>query len=120
MARMRSRCSSTDISSAAASAAARFVEIVGIDDQRLGQLTGRARELAEHEHAALIVPGGDEFLGDEIHPIVQTADVADVGGAVVPEDRRRLVMGTAQNNRPVGAVAEPLIDPVQPAAPRSR
>jgi hypothetical protein len=74
---MRSRCSSGGIRSAAASASP-ACGVVGVDDQRLGELARGAGELAEHEHALLVVAGGDELLGDEVHAVVQAAHVADV------------------------------------------
>ena len=54
----------------------------GIDLQRVGQLAGRAGELAEDQHAVLVGPAGDELLGDQVHPVVQRADDAEVGQPV--------------------------------------
>jgi hypothetical protein len=40
------------------------IEIPGIDDQRLPQLRGGARELAQHENAGVVLAGGDVLLRD--------------------------------------------------------
>ena len=96
---MRSRCSSADIGSAVASAALASLEIVRVDDQRLGQLARGAGELAQHEHAALVVARGDELLRDQVHAVVQAAHVAEVRGAIVAEHRRRLVVRAQQDDR---------------------
>jgi hypothetical protein len=73
-----------------------FFEVVGVHHQRLGQLAGGAGELAEHQHAAFVVARGDEFLGHQVHAVVQAADVAQVGGAVEAEHRRWLVVGAQE------------------------
>ena len=61
---------------------ARLVEVVGIDDERLGQLARRAGEPAENEDAALVFARGDELLGDEIHPVLQGRDETQVGRSI--------------------------------------
>ena len=45
---------------------ARLLEVVGVDDQRLGQLTRRTGELAEDQYAALVLAGRDELFCDQI------------------------------------------------------
>ena len=60
----------------------RFTEsmrVVGIDDQGLGELPGRTGEMGQHQDTFFVVTGGDEFLGDEIHSVMQAADDADIG-----------------------------------------
>lgn len=47
------------------------VGVVGVDDQGLGELARGAGEGGEDEDALLVVAGGDEFLGDEVHPVMQ-------------------------------------------------
>ena len=67
---------------------ARLLEVVGVDDERLGQLARGAGELAQDQHALLVVPRRDELLGHQVHAVVQAAHVADVGRPVVAEDGR--------------------------------
>ena len=43
--------------------------VVRIHDERVGQLVGGSRELAEHEHPILVDPARDEFLADEVHSV---------------------------------------------------
>ena len=59
-----------------------LLDVVRIDDQRLGHFAGGPGEAAEDQHAALIVAGGDEFLADEVHSVVQAGHQACVGGAI--------------------------------------
>jgi hypothetical protein len=60
-----------------------LVDVVGIDDEGLGKLARGAGELREHEHAAIVVARGDEFLRDEVHAVVEARDHRDVAPAVV-------------------------------------
>ena len=83
----------------AASAAAHSSVSYGIDDDRLGKLARRARELAQHQHAALVVTRGDEFLRHEVHAVVQAADHAQFGRAIVLMHRIRLVVRGQQDDR---------------------
>ena len=69
--------------SAMCSAAAHLVGIVGIDDQRFGQLPRGAGELRQDEHAVIVVARGDEFLGDQVHAVMQAADETQIGGAEI-------------------------------------
>ena len=59
----------------------------------------------------LVLARGDELLRDEVHAVVEAADVTKVGGAVEPEDRGRLVVRAKQDDRPVVSMAEPPVDP---------
>ena len=89
---MRTRCSAAGITSASGHRLCRLVEVVRIDDERLGQLARRAGERAEHQHAALVVARGDELLGDQVHAVVQAADVAEVRCLEEAEHLGRLVV----------------------------
>ena len=94
-----------------------LVGVVGIDDERLRQLARGAGELGEHEHAALVVARGDELLGDEVHAVVQAADEAHVGGAVVLVDLVRLVMlGSSRMIGGGAALGEARVDRVDERA----
>ena len=90
--RMRARCSRSGISSAALQRRRAFVGVVGIDDDRLGQLACRAGELAQHQHTAFVITRRDELLGHEVHAVVQAADHAHVGRAIVLVHGIRLVV----------------------------
>jgi hypothetical protein len=49
-----------------------------IDDQRLAQLVGSARETREYQHAGVLrILRGDELLGDKVHAVAQGRDEAD-------------------------------------------
>ena len=65
------------------------VDVVRIDDERLVQLLRRARQRAQHQHAVLVVARRDELLGDEVHPVVQRADDAEVREAVERDEARQ-------------------------------
>ena len=58
------------------------VHVVGIDQDGLGQLLGGAGELAQHQDAAQVGAGGDEFLGDQVHPVAERRHEHHVGGDV--------------------------------------
>src|SRR3546814_5292804 len=63
-----------------------FRSIVRIDEQRIGELLGRAREAREDEHARILgILRRDIFLGDEVHPVAKRGDEADLGGAIESE-----------------------------------
>ena len=47
-----------------------LIGIVGVDDQRIAQFAGRARELAQDERAFFVLARGHEFLGHQIHAVV--------------------------------------------------
>ena len=63
------------------------VHVVRIDDEGVLQLLRRTRQLAQHQHAVLVVARGDEFLGDQVHPVVQRADDAEVRETVERHQR---------------------------------
>ena len=77
-----------------------FLDVVRVDDQRLGHLARGAGEAAQDQHALLVVARGDELLADQVHAVVQAGHHADVGGAVQLVDRLVLVV-----LRPAGAPA---------------
>jgi hypothetical protein len=76
-----------------------LLDVVGVHEQGLLEVARGAGEAAEHEHAAQVVARGHEFLGHEVHAVVQAAHVADVGGAVVAHDDVRLVVLAQQDER---------------------
>ena len=49
--------------------------------QRRRQFARRTREFAEYQDAALVVACAHEFLGDQIHAVVKTSDVAHIAGS---------------------------------------
>ena len=72
--------------------------VVGIDDQRLCQFARGAGETRQEEHALLVVARGDEFLGDEIHAVVQARDDAEIGGAKKLKHLLRLVVANGEHD----------------------
>ena len=87
-----------------------LLQVVRVDAEGLGQLAGGAREVAEDQHALLVVPCRDELLRHQVHAVVQAAHVAHVRRPVVAEDGGRLVVRTPQDHGPVAARREALVD----------
>src|ERR1051325_2777407 len=72
--------------------------------------------LFRSQHAPLVVPRRYEFFRDQIHAVVQTADIADVGGAIVAHNLRWLDMLVHKDNRRVRTARERGVDAVDPRA----
>lgn len=53
-----------------------------IDDDGFGEFVDCACELREHKRSASISTGGDEFLGNEIHPVAEGRYHEDIGSEV--------------------------------------
>ena len=98
MSRIRARCIANGHRERQVERLRALVGVVRIHDQRFGELTRRAGELAEQEHAAFIVARGDELLRDEIHPVVQAADEAEIGRAIVLVDLVGIVVLDEQHD----------------------
>ena len=58
------------------------VGVVRVAQERLPQLGRGAGELAEHQRAAVVDPGGDVLLGDQVHAVAQRGHHHHVGRAV--------------------------------------
>ncbi|OIQ76345.1 hypothetical protein GALL_419760 [mine drainage metagenome] len=58
------------------------VDVVRVHQDRAGELVRGAGELAQHQRAALVRPGGDVLLGDQVHAVAQRRDEHDVGREV--------------------------------------
>ena len=69
-----------------ADGAGQLVHVVRVDEQRIAQLLRRPGETAQDECAAIVLPGGDEFLGHEIHPVVERSDQANRSRAIEAGD----------------------------------
>src|SRR5260221_2756989 len=87
-----------------------LIDVVRVDDQGLRKLARGAGELAEDEHAALIVARSDEFLGHQVHPVVQAADDTHVRRPVVLINLVGVVMLDAQQDGSTALAGEPFID----------
>src|SRR4051812_36425423 len=83
-----------------------LLDVVGIDDQRLGQLARGAGELRQDQYALLVVARGDEFLGHQVHAVVQARDVTQLARAVELVHLRRVVMLDLQDDRLVAVLSE--------------
>ena len=89
IARMRAAARSSGMSIARDQRLGEAVGVVGIDDQRVLELLRRARQRAQHQHAVLVVARRDEFLRDQVHPVVQRADDAEVRETVERDEAER-------------------------------
>ena len=87
-----------------------LIDIVRVNDERVGQLAGRPGELAENENPLFIVPGRDEFFGHQIHSVMKTADDTQVGPAVMHHDVPHVMMPDQEMNRPISLRAKSCID----------
>ena len=56
--------------------------VIRVHHQRIQQLGGRARELAQHQHTILVIACGNILLGYQIHPIVQRGNQAHIRRAI--------------------------------------
>ena len=79
MSRMRSRCSSARHRERDAQRARALLDVVGVDDQRLGSSREAPANCDRISTPLLVVVRGDELLGHEVHAVVQAAHDADVG-----------------------------------------
>src|SRR6266852_3153665 len=62
--------------------AGKLLDVIRIYEQRIGELESRARERAEDQHTLTIFARGDEFLGHQIHAVVQRRHHAERSGAI--------------------------------------
>ena len=60
---------------------AHAVRVIGVHDQRFGKLPRGAGEARKDQHAFLVVARRHEFLGHQIHAVVQARNHAEVRGA---------------------------------------
>jgi hypothetical protein len=75
-----------------------LIRIVRTDDQGFRQFARGAGELGQDQHAALIVAGGDKFLGDQVHAVMQAADEAQIGGTKMLVHLFRIVVFDLEHN----------------------
>ena len=57
------------------------------------QLLRGAGQAAQHQHAVLVIPRGDELLRDQVHPVVQRAHDAEVRETIERDEARQLERG---------------------------
>jgi hypothetical protein len=55
------------------------VDGIGIHEHRITEFPGGTGEPTEHQDTGVVISCGDEFLRDQVHPIVQASHPADVG-----------------------------------------
>jgi hypothetical protein len=75
-----------------------------------GKLARRAGELAEYEHARIVIARRDEFFRDEIHSVMKTAHKAQLRGAIVLVHFGRLVMLNEKNYCRMNSFRESRVD----------
>src|SRR5262245_59614717 len=85
------------------------LQIVRVDEQGVRQLTRRSREAAENEHAVLVVAGRDEFLGHQVHAVVERRHHAEVGAPIEAIDLAVVVVPLPIDDRLPVAVAQGLV-----------
>ena len=88
------------------------VDVVRVDEVGLLELDGGPGELAEHQGAAVVDPGGDVLLGDQVHPVAQRGHQHDVGcpvegGEFLATERLMQVVHGRLTDVPVVAVDPP-------------
>src|SRR3984893_5021925 len=66
--------------------ASQLLDIIRIDEQRIGELQSCARKGAEDQDALIIFARRDELLGDKIHPVVQGSNQTQRSGAIEASD----------------------------------
>ena len=87
----------------AADGRGRLGHIERIHEQRFDQLTRCAGKSAQDQHAVIVIARGHEFLGDQVHAVVQAVDDAEIGGAIELEHLLRILMLADQYDRlPIG------------------
>ena len=119
-ARMRRVRSSSGMSMARSSACGEALDVVGVDEERVGQLLRGAGQLAQHEHAAKVLARRDELLGDEVHAVVQRADDAEIGQTIERDEAAQLQRAFSIADRTVGRpfavlgveLGDPFVDPL--------
>src|SRR5439155_21981146 len=72
--------------------------VVRVHDQGVPQLAGRSRELAQDQHALLVVAGGHKLLGYKGHSVVERGHHAEVDGAVQQVDFLMAVVPLEQHD----------------------
>ena len=82
MERMRRADSLGDISDGPHDSVLEAVDVVRVHQQRLLELVRGAGEFAEDQGAVVVGPGGDVFLGHEVHAVAEGGDQHDVRGQV--------------------------------------
>src|SRR5579864_9804016 len=76
----------------------RLIDVIRIYLECIAQLSGGAGKATENQHTTLVVPGGNEFLRYQVHPIVQRSYQAKIGGTVVVLDLLVAVVPVEQHN----------------------
>src|ERR1051325_6752404 len=87
-----------------------LIVVIGIDADGLGELAGRAGEVTQDEDPALVVSRRHEFLGHEIHPVMQAGHHAELRGPVMGVDLLRLMVLHLEDDRRRVRPREPVVD----------
>src|SRR5215469_6777267 len=62
------------------------LDVIGIDEHRVQQLTSGTSKPAENENSLFVVTRGDKFLGHQIHAVMQGRDDAEISSAIVADN----------------------------------
>ena len=88
------------------------VDVVGVDDERLGQFPRGTGKTAEQKHTPLVIPSRHKLFRHEIHAVMQAADVADIRGPVVAQHLWRLVVPVQEDHGWMRPSREPRVDAI--------
>src|ERR1700733_3485229 len=75
-----------------------MLDIIGIDQERIRQFAGRAREATEDEDSLLIMTRRQKFLRHQIHAVVQGGDQAKIRNPVKTLDFLVAMLAFQENN----------------------
>src|SRR5579863_10477079 len=90
----------------------KLVHVIGIYEQRVAQLLGRAGETAQDKRAAIVFAGGDKFLGHKVHAVVERGDQAYRGCAIEAGNLFVRMVALQKNDRFPAAGLEARVDAV--------
>ena len=60
-----------------------LLHVVRVHHQGVAQLTARSGKTAEDENAFLVLARGNEFLGHQVHAVVERSHQAQIGGPII-------------------------------------
>src|SRR6202140_3842855 len=83
---------------------------VGIYEQRIGELQGRAGEGAQDQYTTIILARSNEFLGHEVHSVVERGHHTKRGGVIEAGDFLVGMMALEEDDRFPAASLEPRVD----------
>src|SRR6266702_795700 len=89
-----------------------FLNVIGIYENCVVQLPRRSCELAQDQDASFIVPGRNILFGNQIHPVVQGRNHAQMCGTIVALNLLMTVLTVLKDNWSPLAAFETGVDPI--------